>query len=219
MKMRVFVVVMMLSAWASAGIVIGVAGHNDSTCLPWSCLNINTGNYEQTYNSTAFPGAMTISKILFFDTVYYDGPNQGVGQFSGSVYLAVTSQAIPDGTIPGGAVLFATGSMNGQNWPFGKTLDINGTPFYYDPSLGNLELILVPSAITGGPLSGVYTYFDAGYNNPFSFWCLGCGSNPGYGLVTGFNTGGPTTPEPGSMVLLGTGIVGLAGRLRRKFMR
>jgi len=218
MKLRVFVVVMMLSAWASAGIVIGVPDAN-SNCIPWSCLNVFSGNYEQTYNNTAFPGAMTISLIDFFNTVTNNGPNQGVGQFSGSVYLAVTSQAIPDGSIPGDAVLFATGSMNGQNWPFGKTLDINGTPFYYDPSLGNLELILVPSAITGGPLSGVYTYFDAGYNNPFSFWCLGCGSNPGYGLVTGFNTGGPTTPEPGSMVLLGTGIVGLAGRLRRKFMR
>ena len=218
MKLRVFVVVMMLSAWASAGIVIGVAGHNDSTCLPWSCLNINTGNYEQTYNNTAFPGAMTISLIDFFNTVTNNGPNQGVGQFSGSVYLAVTSQAIPDGSIPGDAVLFATGSMNGQNWPFGKTLDIHGTPFYYDPSLGNLELILVPSAITGGPLSGVYTFFDAGFNNPFSRWCPACGSNEGYGLVTGFNTSGPTTPEPGSMVLLGTGIVGLAGWVRRRIL-
>ena len=68
----------------------------------------------------------------------------------------------------------------------------------------------------GGPLSGVITYLDSGGNNPFSRWCPACGGNQGFGLVTGFTYS--ATPEPGSMVLLGTGILGLAGTLRRKLM-
>ena len=35
------------------------------------------------------------------------------------------------------------------------------------------------------------------------------------GLVTTFSTG--TVPEPGTLVMLGSGVLGLAGVLRRKF--
>lgn len=217
MKFRVIVLVVMLSTWASAGIVIGTA--NSGNCIPWSCQDEYPGNYEQIYFSTAFAGPMSINDIQFFNTVYNDGPNQGLAQISGLIYFAVTIQTVPDGSIPSGAVLFSSGTLSGQNWPFGKTLDMSGTPFYYDPSMGNLELIVVPTTILGGPLSGVYTLFDAGDSNPFSRWCPACGGNYGYGLVTGFNTGGPSTPEPGSLALMGSGVIGLAATLRRKLMK
>ena len=42
--------------------------------------------------------------------------------------------------------------------------------------------------------------------------------NNGYGLVTGFSTGVSTTPEPGSLLLLGSGMLGVVSVLRRKLM-
>jgi hypothetical protein len=48
--------------------------------------------------------------------------------------------------------------------------------------------------------------------------CGGVGTvDSGYGLVTGFSFGS-TTPEPSSIALFGSGILGLAGVLRRKLM-
>jgi putative flippase GtrA len=88
--------------------------------------------------------------------------------------------------------------------------------------------------ITG--VSGVdnYAYGDTGFTvyAPINYmgynYCLGCGDvftgtgttdlgigdafwGPNFGWTTG-----TTTPEPGSLMLLGTGVIGLAGMLRRK---
>ena len=126
MKMRIFVAVLMLSAWASAGIVIGTV--SAANCIPWSCQDVYPGDYEQIYNSGAFPGSMSISQISFFNTYENQGPTQGLAQMNYSIYLAITNQAVPDGTVPGGALLFASGALTGQNFPFGSTLTFTGTP-------------------------------------------------------------------------------------------
>jgi PEP-CTERM motif-containing protein len=198
--------------------VIGSA--NSDNCIPFSCRSIDNGNYEQIYNSSAFNGlSINIGDIEFFNNYYNNGGSQGVANLTFSLFLAVTSQSVPDGSIPGGAVLFGNYSLNGGTWTFGNTLTFNGAPFAYDPTKGNLELIL---ETTGGsdPGSGAFTYFDAESGGPFSRWCTACGSNEGFGLVTGFSTAsGGTTPEPGSFIMLGTGMLALAGTIRRKLMK
>ncbi len=90
-------------------------------------------------------------------------------------------------------------------------LIFSGAAYNYDPNGGNLELILETN---GGsdPSSEVYTYFDASDSGPFFRWCGGCGSNQGYGLVTGF---GAAVPEPGTLVMLGPGLIGAFGMIRR----
>ena len=199
-------------------ITLGTA--NGANCIPFSCRGIDNGNYEQIYNSSAFNGqSINIGDIEFFNQYYNNGGSQGIANLTFSLYLAVTSQSVPDGSIPAGAVLFGNYSLNGGLWTFGNNLTFNGTPFDYNPANGNLELILETS---GGsdPSSGVYTYFDADSSGPFSRWCTACGSNQGYGLVTEFSTAsGGSTPEPSSLLLTASGLLAMAGVVRRRWLK
>jgi hypothetical protein len=211
------VVVLAFVACANAGnIIIGTA--NSENCIPFSCRAIDNGNYEQIYDSSAFNGSINIGDIEFFNQYYNNGSSQGIANLNFSLYLAVTSQSVPDGSIPAGAVLFGTYSLNGGLWTYGDTLTFNGTAFNYNPAAGNLELIL---ETTGGsdPSSGVYTYFDAESGGPFSRWCTACGGDQGYGLVTGFSEAQGQTPEPSSLLLTATGFLAVAGAIRRKWAK
>jgi len=211
------VIVLAFVACANADIILGTA--NGANCIPFSCRGIDNGNYEQIYNSSAFNGSINIGDIEFFNQYFNNGSTQGVANLNFSLYLAVTSQSVPDGSIPSGAQLFGNYSLNGGTWTYGNTLTFNGGPFLYDPTKGNLELIL---ETTGGsdPSSGIYTYFDADSAGPFSRWCSACGSNQGYGLVTGFSVAqGGTTPEPSSLLLTASGLLAVAGVVRRKWLK
>jgi hypothetical protein len=198
---------------AMADIIIGNPP-NSNNCIPFSCRSIDNGNYEQIYNSTAFSGSINIGSLSFYDTLLNQGPNQGIANLNFSLLLATTAQSVPDGTIPNNAVLFGNYSLNGGLFAFGSTLTFTGAPYLFDPNQGNLELILETS---GGsdPNSGVFTGFDATAGGPFSRWCGGCGNGQGYGLVTGFET---AVPEPGTLLMMGTGLVGVVGAIRRRLI-
>lgn len=92
--------------------------------------------------------------------------------------------------------------------------------FYYDPfsiSVNGVNLVYVTGIPyqTGYDASGSFTYnFNAGDTLAFDIYSTDGCCGPGTATISNYNE----TPEPGSLFLLGSGLVGLGGTLRRKLI-
>jgi hypothetical protein len=100
-------------------------------------------------------------------------------------------------------------------------LDINGNPnisfLSLSPALG--QVFFIGDGLTGTGSGSVQDFFaPTGATRLFlgSADGFGWSNNGGYQDVTINYTGNSATPEPSSLMLLGSGIAGLAGVLRRK---
>ncbi len=211
-------------ATASANsITVGTATPNYGNCYPFLCNDSGTStgqsiDYQQAYASSAFGvNPYTIGAITFSFAKQFGGSSDVLsGNYD--IYLGYTSRAV-NGLSTNLAsnvsflTLFASFS-GGQNTS--PTLTIRGTPFDYNPSLGNLllEVVAVNQANVANGNGNGYMLADTSGSVTSRAYCItnvGCFADS-VGLVTKFNS----VPEPMTLGLFGTGLIGLAAVRRRR---
>lgn len=115
--------------------------------------------------------------------------------------------------------------MSGNGCDSNPVCTINlTTPFTYNPANGDLLFEVIASNQAIIPNGSGNGYVEAGNSGALTWrnYCIGAsdcanGTVDTTGLVTTFSTG-TTTPEPGTLVMFGSGLLGLAGMIRRKMM-
>ena len=196
----------------------GVA--NQIVCQPWdggsnlfaSQNDTNgNGNFATTYTQFTLPNTASDWSLESFHWVggYFNPPNQG----------PITAWTLTfynnNGGIPGGAI--ATGNFAGTG---NETFigNVNGFPMYvywlyfqdFDVLSGTYWASVVPDL--GFPPQWGWATATGG--NGYQCFFGTCGATPGLA----FAIDGTPTPEPGTLLMLATGVLGLAGTLRRKLL-
>ena len=170
--------------------VFAVPAFADSVSITFTNRGVLSGNLNSGISSTA-------SDLTFDGTVIEPGPfatlSFSLGTFTGSLKNG--------GTFTGGTFELTNGSGVLFTTSFSGTWDKVGRGLY--DLAGTFSTVLDGVSYTGGTNQMFRVSFDDGRA------CL-------RGLRGDTNISATIVPEPGSLALLGTGLVGMAGVVRRK---
>lgn len=117
------------------------------------------------------------------------------GPFAGDVLVADSSNAL---LVNSGGIVKTYGLPGNGGGDFSLNLDTTGTAFW-----------------TGDDVTGQVWEVDIATGAILEHWSTNSGSL--FGLTVFGEHGLSPTPEPGTLVMFGSGVIGLAGLLRRKF--
>ena len=208
---------------------VTVGSYDSGNCYPFMCNDSGTSSgvsidYQQAYNSAKFSGPLAISTITW---EWWPGSTSSTalgGNYSfywgySAVGLGLSSNLASN--YNGAANFLGTASIPSGGINDNPTLTLTlGSPFTYNPANGDLILEIVVDTqdnVSNGSGNG-YNWADLTGSDTTRAFCLtgfGCFSSGTGALVTTFG-GASAVPEPGTLVMFGSGILGLAGMLRRK---
>lgn len=218
MKFTLLGTLLVLTVSASAQLPCGVA--NQIYCQPWdggsnlfsSQNDTNTfGNFATVYDNFTLSRRYSIESLHWVGG-YFNPPNQGpITQWTATFYLDNAGQP---GAAFAGVVQAGTG---------GETFvgNVNGFPIYVYWLYFN-DIVVTPGTYW------VSVVPDLGFPPQWG-WASGTGGDGiSYQDFFGgrsqlpfdmaFALDGRAIPEPGTMIMLGTGLLGVAGVIRRKLM-
>ena len=214
----------------AAFLTIGDPG-DGTNCFPFTCSNdpaFPSTRYQQVYNSSLFSGQAFINQVAFFasEPVSIDAANYDIRLSTTSKAVNSLDTADLDNNVGSDETGFFSGVLGGLS---DAVFAINGTPFAYDPSLGNL-LVDVRKDDLPAPGSG---FLDArngsfgddssrahNFGTAFEQWGLvtrfqlGSQGGPGPGPGPGPDPNDPI-PEPASVILVGLGLACAVARRGR----
>ncbi len=199
-----------------------MVGNNNTgnNCIPFGCggLTTNIPGYQQVFSSSLFSQMVAISEFDFFVA---GGASIAGGTFN--VYLGYTNAAVGAlssnlASNPSGPMTFFASLAGGGAAP--ATLAIVGGPFVYDPTQGNLLLEIDNASWTQGSSqfeASMTPFCSRALNSTFNGGSANVADNACLDTEIHFSPAGVVgTPEPSTVVLMASGLVGLVGVARRR---